>query len=93
MTRYQSNAAANGTTTYLLTPNNSVAAPIPTNSVTINPPLAIITTLIAKSDQPSPKRSRIKSSRPRPVAAPSRAHISCTIPSERVTIIITQMRS
>jgi hypothetical protein len=66
---------------------------MPTNSVIVTPPFASSTTATATTAQPTPNFSRIRSSRPRPVAAPSRVAISWTIASDRVMSTIIQSRS
>src|SRR5215216_4942531 len=93
ITRYQRARAAIGTDIYLLTPRSSDAALMPTNSLTVTPPLAMTIMPIANRVHEIPNRSRIRSSSPRPVAAPRREHISWTTANDTVRTTITQIKS
>ncbi len=87
----QTPTAATGTVKYLGMPKSSEAAAMPANSDIVTSALAISSVSIAKAAPRTPKRSRIRSERPFPVAAPMRAHISCT--TDRLTVMSTSTHS
>ena len=83
--------AASGTVMYLEMPNSSQAAAMPANSEMVMRILATSSVDMAKAAPRTPKRSRMRSERPLPVAAPMRAHISCT--TERLMVMMTSTQS
>jgi hypothetical protein len=68
--------AATAALTWGGTPKSPRADPIPANSATVEPRLAVSMRRAAKAAQRTPQRSRMRPMRPLPVASPRRAPTS-----------------